>query len=146
MNKIWIWLFDADARRQWPLDISLLLVRLVFGLSMAFAHGHRKVPPSEGFIDKVGEMGFFAPAFFAWAAGLSEFLGGVLIAVGFLVRPSALFLLITMLVAVLVAHAGDPFKKIEMGLLYASVAFALTATGAGRLSIDHWLSSKFSKN
>ena len=39
-------------------DLSFLLMRLVFGLSMAIAHGIGKVPPTDGFIGFVGKLGF----------------------------------------------------------------------------------------
>ena len=123
-------------------DASLLATRLVFGLSMAFAHGQGKVPPSDGFIGLVESLGFPAPAFFAWAAGLSEYIGGIFIALGLLTRVSGFFLLQTMLVAVFVMHADDPFKKMEMGLLYATVSLTLMATGAGRFSLDRLLADK----
>ena len=43
-------------------DLGLLVMRVVAGLSLAFFHGMGKIPPSEGFIGRVGEMGFPAPA------------------------------------------------------------------------------------
>ena len=82
---------------------------------MAFAHGIGKVPPSDGFIGFVGKLGFPAPDFFAWAAGLSELVGGIFIALGLMTRVSGFFLLQTMLVAVFLAHGDDPFGKMEKG-------------------------------
>ncbi|MEC9466093.1 MAG: DoxX family protein [Myxococcota bacterium] len=133
-------LIDAGPDRDLLTDSALLIVRLVFGLSMAFAHGLGKVPPSDGFIGFVGSLGFPAPVFFAWAAGLAEFVGGIFIAAGLLTRVSGFFLLQTMLVAVFMAHGDDPFGKMEMGILYATVSLALMGTGAGRLSLDRLLS------
>ena len=135
-------LIDTGPDRDLLTDSALLIVRLVFGLSMAFAHGLGKVPPSDGFIGFVGSLGFPAPGFFAWAAGLAEFVGGIFIAAGLLTRVSGFFLLQTMLVAVFMAHGDDPFGKMEMGLLYATVSLALMGTGAGRLSLDRLLSSR----
>ncbi len=142
MPKLVHRIVDPGPPRDPLTDGALLLVRIVFGLSMAFAHGVGKVPPSEGFTGYVGSLGFPLPGFFAWAAGLAEFVGGIFIALGLLTRVSGFFLLQTMLVAVFVAHIDDPFKKMEMGLLYATVALALSATGAGRFSVDRWLSER----
>ena len=146
MTKIMRQVLSAGPERDLSTDASLLVTRLMFGLSMAFAHGHGKVPPSDGCIDAVEGMGFPMPIFFAWAAGLAEYLGGFLIALGLLTRVSGFFLLQTMLVAVFVMHADDPFKKMEMGLLYATVSMTLIATGAGRFSLDRLLVDKLPKS
>ena len=143
MTKIVHRMIDPGPLRDPLTDSALLLLRIGFGLSMAFAHGVGKIPPSEGFTGYVGSLGFPQPSFFAWAAGLAEFVGGIFIALGLLTRVSGFFLLQTMLVAVFVAHGDDPYKKMEMGLLYAMVALALTATGAGRFSVDRFLSERF---
>ena len=139
MQKFISIVLSSGPKRDLATDASLLLIRLVFGLSMAFAHGLGKVPPSDGFVGLVHELGFPAARFFAWAAGLAEFLGGILIAMGFLTRVSGFFLLQTMLVAVFIMHADDPFRKMEMGLLYAVISFVLMGTGAGRFSLDRKL-------
>ena len=135
----------AGPERDVLTDASLLVTRLMFGLSMAFAHGQGKVPPSDGFVGAVEGMGFPAPAFFAWAAGIAEYVGGIFIALGLLTRVSGFFLLQTMLVAVFIMHAGDPFKKMEMGLLYATISLTLMATGAGRFSLDRLIMDRFPK-
>ena len=113
-------------------------MRLFAGLSMALAHGLGKLPPSERFVEGVAKLGFPAPAFFAWAAGLSEFLGGLLLAIGLFTRPAAAMILITMLVAGLHRHAQDPFKDKEKAFLYAAIALACLGLGAGRASLDHF--------
>ena len=84
-------------------------------------------------------MGFPFPVFFAYAAGLSEFAGGVLLAAGLMTRPSAFFILITMLVAGLIRHADDPFSSMEKSLLFAGIAFVFLVEGGGRFSVDGWL-------
>ncbi|MGH9161712.1 MAG: DoxX family protein [Vicinamibacteraceae bacterium] len=117
-------------------DLGLLLLRAFTGLALAFGHGINKIPPSAGLIDRVDGYGFPLPIVFAWSAGLSELVGGCLIAVGLLTRPAALFVFITMGVAVLFAHAGDPFSVREKALLFGMVALLLGATGAGRFALD----------
>lgn len=123
-------------------DLGLLLFRLFVGLTMAFAHGLGKLPPSEQLIGGVSSMGFPAPIVFAWAAALAEFVGGVLIAGGLFTRYAALFLAFTMGVAAFVAHAADPFKAKEMALLYLASAVLLLFTGAGRFSLDSTIRKK----
>ena len=118
-----------------PTDLGLLVLRLGVGLSLAFGHGLGKLPPSAGFIDGTAEMGFPLPALFAWAAALSEFLGGLLLALGLLTRPAALFVALTMATAFFLSHGGS-FGEGEKALLFLVAALALLAAGGGRYAID----------
>lgn len=117
-------------------NIGILLLRIIAGLSMAFAHGLGKMPPSEKFVAGVTEMGFPAPVFFSWMAGISEFVGGLFIVVGFFTRPSAIFLGITMLVAAFVRHGADPFSNQEKAILYLGFCILLIFTGSGKFGVD----------
>ena len=120
-------------------DLGLLILRLGFGLSLALGHGLGKLPPSEGFISGTAEMGFPLPTLFAWAAALSEFAGGLLIAIGLATRPAALFAGFTMAVATFVRHGGEPFSGMEKSFLFLVAFVALLIAGAGRYAIDHYL-------
>ena len=119
-----------------PVDVGLLILRLGFGLALAFGHGLGKLPPSQGFIDTTAGLGFPLPTLFAWAAGLSEFLGGLLLALGLLTRPAGLFVAITLGVAAFVQHAGDPFGDRELALAYFVIGLAFAVMGAGRYALD----------
>lgn len=116
-------------------DLGLLLLRLGAGLSLAFGHGLGKLPVSAGFVAGTAEMGFPLPALFAWAAALSEFVGGVLLAVGFMTRPAAFFVACTMATAFFLRHGGA-FGEGEKALLFLVAALALLASGAGRYAAD----------
>lgn len=117
-------------------DIGLLILRVAFGLALAFGHGLGKLPPSAGFIETTGSLGFPAPSLFAWAAGLSEFVGGVLLAIGLLTRPAGFFIAATLGVAAFVQHAGDSFGDRELALAYFVVGVAFAVMGAGRYAVD----------
>ena len=118
------------------LDYGLLVLRLGFGLGIAY-HGFGKI--FGGWMDKfvggVANLGFPAPLFFAWAASLSEFAGGLLLAAGIFTRPAAYFIACTMLVAAFGQHAADPFQKKELALAFLFAALALALTGPGRYSL-----------
>ena len=129
-------LFGGEGGASPLADAGLLLFRLFVGLALAWGHGINKLPPSEGFTSGVVEMGFPAPVAFAWAAGIAEFVGGHLIALGLLTRPGALFAAITMCVAAFIRQAGDPFTDIEKALLFLAATVLLLLTGAGRYSVD----------
>lgn len=113
-----------------------LIFRGFAGFSMAFAHGLNKVPPSGGFIEMLSEEGLPFAVFFAWAAGLAEFLGGIFLGIGFATRVSGFLLFLTMIYAGLIHHAPDPFGSKEKALLYAVIALYFTLRGAGKYSID----------
>jgi putative oxidoreductase len=117
-------------------DAALLPLRVFSGVALALAHGLGKLPPSARFIETVGGLGFPAPIVFAYAAGVAEFFGGLLLAVGFLTRPASALILVTMLVAAFGRHAADPFTGKEKALLFAFVALAFLIAGAGRYSLD----------
>lgn len=121
-----------------PTDVGLLVLRVGAGLMMALAHGLGKIPPSLGFVDSTAGMGFPLPGLFAWAAALSEFAGGLLLAIGLLTRPAAFFVGITMAVAFLFAHGGALTGEGngELAFVYLIVAITLMITGAGRYSLD----------
>src|SRR5690606_40765216 len=106
-NRLRPILFGGDGGGSAVADAGLLLLRLVAGLALAFAHGVNKMPPSEGFVSGVAELGFPAPTFFAWAAGFAEFVGGGLLTIGLLTRPASFFIAFTMAVAFFGRHAGD---------------------------------------
>jgi putative oxidoreductase len=121
-------------------DAALLVLRLGFGLAIALAHGLGKMSNLERFIGTVESRGIWLPAVTGPAAALSEFVGGLLLAAGLLTRPAAALLLGTMLVAVFVVHAGDPFGRKELALAYACVSVVVLLAGPGRYSLDAlWL-------
>lgn len=139
MSPIKRLLFGGATITPWVADAGLTILRVFAGLAMALAHGWGKLPVQDGFVDNVGQMGFPVPALFAWAAALSEFLGGLLLAAGLVTRAAAFFVLSTMAVAGFIAHADDPFLTKERALLFGAVALAFVCVGAGRYSVDRFL-------
>lgn len=120
-------------------NFGLLLLRLFAGLSIAFAHGIHKVPPSDGFVQGVSELGFPFPVMFAWCSAFAEFAGGILMALGLATRPAALLIGINVGVAAFLQHANDPYNVKEMALLYLFIALLVFITGSGKYSFDGWI-------
>lgn len=120
-------------------DAGLLVLRLGTGLFMAFGHGLGKLPPSDGLIENTGKMGFPLPVFFAWMAGLSEFLGGLFIALGLFTRPAAFLWICTMSTAAFIRHADDPFGSKEKALMYLIIGISFVLLGSGRYSLGKLL-------
>ncbi len=125
------------------LDLGIAVVRLGFGLMLALNHGLGKMTALGNFVDGVAARGMPVPWVLGPAAALSEFLGGLLIAIGLFARPAAFFVMTTMVVAAVHIHAADPFAKKELAITYAIAALAVLLAGPGKLSIDgHWLAKK----
>ncbi len=117
--------------------LGLLWLRVLMGLGIAW-HGYGKAFGGwmAKFAQGVAEMGLPLPEVFAWAAALSELLGGLLIALGLGTRIAAGFVFLTMSVALFIRHAADPFHVKELAFLYWTMAAALLLTGPGRFSLD----------
>jgi putative oxidoreductase len=117
-------------------DAALAAIRIFAGTTLALAHGLGKVSDLSRFTASVARRGFPLPELLGPAAALSEFAGGLLLALGLLTRPAATMVLVTMTVAAFGVHGGDPFKKKELALLYGSVALMFVIAGPGRYSAD----------
>ena len=129
-------------------DVGLLILRVSVGLYIA-AHGWGKLHPApgawgppEGFVGMTGGMGFTPPVLFAWLATLTEFAGGLLLALGLLTRWACVALIFNMGVAAFVAHADAPWVGTgegpakEQAMLYMFPFIAFLFMGAGRFSVD----------
>ena len=127
------------------MDTGLLLIRLVFGVVMA-AHGAQKlfgwfggygIAGTGGYLES---LGFRPGKLFAALAGLGEFAGGLLLALGFLGPIGPALVLSVMIVAAVTVHWGKGLfsttNGIEVPLLYAATAAGLALTGPGRFSLD----------
>jgi putative oxidoreductase len=119
------------------IDLGLLVLRLWFGLEMAFAHG---LPKLMKILD--GNMSFGDPIGIGVGPSLvlatfGEFVCGILIAAGFFTRLSCIPYIITMLVAAFIAHGGDGWGKMSFPLMYAVAGIVLLLTGPGKYSLDH---------
>jgi putative oxidoreductase len=131
------------------MNVGLLVLRLVVGLLFA-AHGAQKLFGIFGGHGLRGTAGFFEGIglkpgqIHASAAGLMEFGGGILLALGLLTPFAAAALIAVMTAAVITVHAPKGLWNTgggyEYNLVLAAVAFALAAVGAGAWSLDQALS------
>ncbi|MGD9590399.1 MAG: DoxX family protein [Pyrinomonadaceae bacterium] len=132
-------LFGGESGLSYAANAGLTLLRIFTGIALAFAHGIGKLPPGEGLVNRAGEIGFPAPAFFAWAAALSEFAGGIFLALGLFTRISSFFIAVTMTVALVGVHGADPFNVQEKAFLFLFIAIAFLLKGSGDWSVDSFL-------
>jgi putative oxidoreductase len=127
-------------------DAGLLLLRVGSGLALCTIF-EKFLPragvwgPQEWFVGDVAKMGFPFPVAFAWAAVLSEFIGGILLALGLASRPAAFTNAVTTFVAAFVYHE-DIGRDGVVALAFFLITAALTLTGPGRFSLDGWVASR----
>ena len=123
------------------LDVGLLIIRLGVGAIFAAVHGWPKISGGPQMWDQVGAaMGFlgidFAHRFWGFMAAMSEFVGGLLFAIGLFFRPAAFLLLSVMIVATaLHIGLGDPVGVVSNPLKLAFVFLGLMIAGPGRYSL-----------
>ena len=127
--------------------IALPLLRLTMGLILV-PHGCQKLfgwfggLGFEKFTEIFDKMGWH-PAFF-WVAlvALTESVGGLLLAFGFMTRFAAAAIMIFMINAVWATHAKGFFWAqggMEYPILIGIVALVFLIKGGGRFSVDHAL-------
>lgn len=144
INKV----ITADA------GLDTLPLRLGAGAIFA-AHGAQKLFGWFGGYGLEGTAGWMASIglepgmLMAAMAGSAEFFGGLLLIAGLLVRPAALVLAVTMLVAIVTVHLENGLfmsnNGYEFGLALLVISAALVFRGAGSLSADRVIQAQLQK-
>jgi putative oxidoreductase len=133
------------------IGLDTLPLRVGAGVIFA-AHGAQKLfgwfggYGLEGTAGWMTSIGLEPGLLMATMAGGAEFFGGLLLILGLLVRPVALMLAVTMLVAIVMVHLQNGFfltnNGYEFGLALLAISIGLVFRGAGSLSADRLLQSK----
>jgi len=122
-------------------NLWLLIARLATG-SFMLTHG---LPKLQNVI--AGNFQFGDPIGIGATPSLllvvfAEVVCSFLLMLGLATRLASIALIIDMAVAALIAHAGDPFGKKELSLLYLVFYLGFLIMGPGRFSIDHLIGGK----
>jgi putative oxidoreductase len=127
------------------MDIGLLLLRLVIGLTLA-AHGAQKLFGWFGGHGLAGTGAFFEQLGFrpgklqAGLAGFAEFFGGLALAVGLATPLASVFVVAVMFVAAAALHFRKGFflqgGGFEYNLVLGAAGLVPAFTGPGALSVD----------
>lgn len=125
--------------------IGLLILRLFVGLTLA-AHGAQKLfgwfggyglNGTGGFLEQLGFVPGRRNALFA---GMAEFGGGILLALGLATPLAATLIISVMFVAISTVHLKHGFfnhaQGYEYNLSLAVAALSVAITGAGSVSLD----------
>jgi putative oxidoreductase len=128
-------------------------LRIVAGCAY-FSHGAQKLfgwfggYGLGGTAQYMDSIGLSPGIVLASLAGGAEFFGGLALLLGLLVRPAAVALAFTMLVAIFSVHISKGLflsnGGFEYGLALLAVTAALVISGAGRFSLDRALARNVS--
>ncbi len=128
-------------------DASLLVARLLLGVVL-IAHGWQKVVTNGlgGTAEAFAGMGVPAAPVSAAFAGIVELVGGALLLFGAATAVVGVLVVLDMLGAALLVHAGNGVMASDGGWelvgVIGAVALVLAAVGAGRYSVDHALAAR----
>lgn len=127
-------------------DLGLLFLRIAAAGTMLLSHGLGKLKGFSTlmltFPDPIG----LGPVFSLTLAVFAEVFCAGLVLIGFGTRLACLPLIVTMLVAVTVVHAGQPWAAKELAALYAVCFTSLVFTGPGMFSLDALLHGRMNLN
>ncbi|MGX9985701.1 DoxX family protein [Soonwooa purpurea] len=123
-------------------NVAALILRLFVGFSM-LTHGYPKLEKLMGngeiqFMDFLG----LGPIITLVLVVIAEVICSVFIILGFLTRFASSVLIMTMLIAIFMAHGADPYSGKEMAVLYLFHYIVLMLIGPGRFSIDQLFTKK----
>lgn len=121
-------------RRAW----GALLLRLFVGFVLVYGTidnvmSAERMAEFEAFL---ATNGFPAPALAAPLSAYAQFVCGILIIIGFAVRPAAAVMIVNFVVALLMVHVGLPFSSNISPLAMLFCNIFLLFNGAGILSVD----------
>ena len=130
---------------------SILALRLPIAI-IFIAHGAQKLfgwfggYGLEGTGQWMASIGLEPGYYMALLAGSVEFFGGLALFVGLLVRPVALMLSITMVVAIFSVHFVNGLfmsnNGYEFALVLLAASVSLMCSGSGKFSLDSFLKQR----
>lgn len=125
--------------QPWMTQIVPIVLRVLVGVMMIY-HGTPKVfEGTAGMAEHLASRGWPLPGLLSMMTAYLEFVGGILLAVGFLTRPIALATAVLFFIITFVFHGGDPFSDKELALLYLILSICIALFGPGRISVDHYV-------
>ena len=125
-------------------DSAETLLRVVAGAALV-THGLGKIADPFGAAGMVEGLGFYPGAFWSLLLSLTEFFGGILIAIGFLTRPASFAATFVLLVTVYFHWVvqGQGYSGAEKSILWAAIFFFFTIRGGNRHSVDARIGKEF---
>lgn len=124
-----------------PLDSGLFVLRMFAVARLIYGVWDNIIDPykMQEFAGFLQQFSFPVPLFSAYLSVWIQFIGGLLLLIGWHTRWAALILVFNFLIAVTMVHipAGDTVEATTPALALLAITACLYFTGAGKLSLDH---------
>lgn len=128
-------------------DLALLLLRIGVGV-IFIVSGWGKLTGIEGTQQFFGSIGIPLTGVMAWVVALVEFVGGIMILVGYKVQVPGILLAIIMLVAIITVKLGgdNVFRSMRLELMLMLTSLAISMMSTGSYSVDSKLNNPSSSD
>lgn len=125
-------------------NIAELILRAGAGLALV-THGWPKIQAPLARVDMVESLGFYPGFIWSPTLAVTEFFGGILIALGLFTRPAAFAATFGLLVAAYYhwIPLDQGYGGAEKALLWAAIMFFFVIRGGNRFSLDARLRKEF---
>jgi putative oxidoreductase len=118
-------------------DLSPLLARLTFGLTMLMAHGWPKLMNFEAKKDVFPDPLSLGSSLSLGLVIFAELFCAAAVSLGLFTRLAAIPLAFTMFVAFAIIHSSHPWAKMELSFIYFFGYLLCALLGSGRFSLDY---------
>lgn len=117
-------------------NLSILLLRLAFGLLLIANHGLPKLKNFDAMQYKFYNFLGMGSTFSLVLVIFAEVFCSMFIILGLFTRFAVIPIIIEMCVAIFGAAAGKPITESELAVLYLTASLVLLFVGPGRVSVD----------
>lgn len=124
---------------SWGQSLGLLFLRVSFGTAMLAGHGLDKLLHFKDYLPRFKSLLGLGSSVELTLAIFAEFFCSVLLILGIGTRLAVIPLIVTMLVAMTIAHAKDPWAVKEMAALYLFAFVTILLCGGGGISLDRFI-------
>jgi len=123
-------------------NLATLILRVCLGAVMIPAHGWAKLSRFSEMQDKFMDFMGLGSQISLGLAVFAEFFCAILLILGLFTRLAAIPLIVTMFVAVTMAHGVDIFDKAQFPFILLAGFLTIFILGPGKISIDGLISKK----
>ena len=125
-------------------EYGVIFIRLIIGFHLIYGtqdnvFSYARMEEFAGFLSSRGVP---LPLFSAHLSAYAQFVCGLLFIVGALTRPAALVMIVNFIAAILIAHLGDTYPNTFPALMMLAAACFFFVHGAGKISIDDFLTRR----
>jgi putative oxidoreductase len=137
MKKYLLHFFDINCCHA----IGLLVLRIGVSASL-MTHGYGKLMNYESLSTKFMSHLFLSSEFTLSLVIFAELFCAFFVLIGFGTRIFSIPVMYNFIIAITVAHAADPFGKMEKAVLFLIVFTTFFILGPGKYSVDYYISKK----